>query len=177
MNHEGKILSQCKAVFVGATILTLLCTPWPALAVTVTPPGPASQPIPFTASGPATLSKAGIPVGCTTTFTGTIDGGGLVKITSATFSGSNLCKLIQASASSTSPWTAHIVSPTQLTIDNASVQVNVPLVGGSCGPSQITAQINETDGETLIGLDSVALSGGCSMSGSLTTSPYLHVTR
>ncbi|WP_157130987.1 activator protein [Burkholderia savannae] len=145
-------------------------------AVVITPPGSAGAPMPFTASGPATVSKAGIPIGCTIVFTGTIDGAGKLLVTSANFSGSALCKVVKANASVTSPWSGQVDGPNQLTLDNVSVNVNAPLVGGQCGPSKVVAQIREADGETVIGLNNVALSGGCGITGALTTNPYMHVS-
>ncbi|WP_156441056.1 activator protein [Burkholderia sp. ABCPW 14] len=162
--------------FLACIRLSFLFAVGSAHAAVVTPPGPAGAPIPFTASGPATVSKAGIPIGCTIVFAGTIDGAGKVSVTSAAFSGSALCKVVKANATATSPWTGQVDNPMQLTIDNVLVNVAAPFVGGQCGPSRVTAQIRETDGETTIGLSNVALSGGCAISGALTTTPYLHVT-
>ncbi|MDY7807248.1 hypothetical protein [Burkholderia stagnalis] len=147
-----------------------------AHAVLVTPPGPGGAPMAFSASSKATVSKSGIPIECDTTFTGTIDGTGKVKITSTSFGNSTLCKLVKGSASVSEPWTGQVDSPTQLTIDNATVEVSAPFIGGRCGPSKIIGTIHEADGATTIALDDVTLSGGCAVKGSLTTSPYLHVT-
>lgn len=159
-----------------ATACVALLSASVAQAVIISPPGSGGAPMPFTASGPATVSKAGIPIGCTVVFTGTIDGAGKLLITSASFSGSALCKVIKANASVTSPWSGQVDSPIQLTLDNVSVNVSAPFVGGQCGPSKVTAQIRESDGETIIGLNSITLSGGCSMTGALTTSPYMHIS-
>ncbi|QRR07591.1 activator protein [Burkholderia sp. MS455] len=153
----------------------ILCSVLPVHAVVVTPPGPSAMPMPFIATGPATVSKAGIPISCNIVFTGSIDGGGKVLITSATFNGSSLCKTIKANASANAPWSGQVDSPAQLTIDNVMVSVNVPLVGGQCGPSKITAQIRDSDNETSVGLNNVNLSGDCGITGSLVTSPYMHI--
>ncbi|WP_137940073.1 activator protein [Chitinivorax sp. B] len=148
----------------------------PAFGITITPPGAGGMAIPFSAVGPASVSKSGVGISCTAVFNGTVDGGGNLRITSAAFSGSSLCRVIKANATSLTPWTGRVDSISQLTIDNASVDVRVILVGGICGPSKISAQITDNESETVIGLNNANLAGNCTISGTLSTTPYLHVT-
>ncbi|OQS40981.1 hypothetical protein [Chromobacterium haemolyticum] len=147
-----------------------------AFAVTITPPGPGGAAMPFSAVGPAKVSKLGIDLDCKAVFSGTVDGYGNVAITSASFSGGALCKLIKPTASVASPWTGHVDTATQLTLDNVSVNVKSPIAGGLCGPTKIVGSVADNGSETVIGLDAAQLSGGCSITATLNTTPYMRVT-
>ncbi|OHX16387.1 hypothetical protein [Chromobacterium sphagni] len=61
-------------------------------------------------------------------------------------------------------------------IDNVSVSVNTPILGGQCGPSLVNGQIADSGSETTIALINAPLAGGCAISATLTTTPYMHVT-
>lgn len=104
----------------------------PALAVTVSrvdgqPMNPNGEPFSATSAPYETLlSKGSISANCVATFNGTITPAGIVNITSTTFTGTNsLCSLIKGSASGMNPWTGQADSATQLTINNAQVNVRV----------------------------------------------------
>lgn len=104
----------------------------PALAVTVSrvdgqPMNPNGEPFSATSAPYETLlSKGSISANCVATFNGTITPAGIVNITSTTFTGTNsLCSLIKGSASGMNPWTGQADSATQLTINNAQVNVHV----------------------------------------------------
>lgn len=149
----------------------------PALAVTVVrvdgqPMNPNGEPFSAT-SAPleTTLSKGSISANCVATFNGTITPAGIVNITSTTFTGTNsLCGLIKGSASGTNPWTGQADSATQLTINNA--QVNVTLLG-QCGPSKVVT--SWTDANSSLTFSNAALAPDCKVTGTVVTSPKFHV--
>ncbi|RKP46365.1 hypothetical protein D7S89_17140 [Trinickia fusca] len=140
----------------------------PAYAVTVAPAGAISL------TGSTTLGKSGITIGCTANLVGTITSTGEITITSAKFSGNSLCSAVTGTGL---PWTGAVLTTTGLQLHNVAVDVNVPLLGGACGPTPVAGTITEntTAKETLIGLHNQLLSGGCSVSGTLQTTPYLTV--
>jgi hypothetical protein len=165
-----------KQLSAGSALALLLATAVPAFAVTVTPPGPGGAAIPFSAKGATSLSASGISLGCTAVLTGTIDGSGAVTITSASFSGNSQCALVVPSATPATPWTANVTSTNQLVLHNVAVDVQVPIFGGKCGPTALNAGLtsNTNTSESLISLNKQVLSGGCEVSGSLTTTPFLN---
>lgn len=155
-------MKRFKLIPVGAA-LALCIAASPAFAVTVSPAGPISL------TGNTTLTK-GIALGCTATMSGTVDASGAISITSAKSAGNSLCAGVTATSL---PWKGQVLSTTSLSL--SGLAVNTPL--GACGPSTIDASITENTAqkETLIGLSNQVLSGGCTVSGSLTTTPYLTV--
>jgi hypothetical protein len=172
-------MKTMQLISAGSALAWLLALSAPVHAVTVTPPGPGGQPIAFTASGPTALGKAGLSVSCETVLTGKISGDGAVTITGASMRGMSLCKaIVPVFPPQTNAWTGNVENAQSLALDNVSVNVNVPIVGGTCGPSNIKASLsNHPDSkEMVITFSNQLLSGGCSISGSLTTTPYLNVT-
>lgn len=164
-------MNMRKLIPVAGSALALLvaaAAAAPAYAVTVSPAGAISL------TGATTLGKSGISVSCTANLVGTITSSGEITITSAKFTGNSLCSVVTANKL---PWTGAVLSTTALSLNNVSVDVNVPLLGGICGPSPVAASITEntTLKETLIGLHSQVLSGGCTVSGTLQTTPFLTV--
>ncbi|MEO3958591.1 hypothetical protein [Chromobacterium piscinae] len=109
-------------------------------------------------------------------FSGTVDGAGNILITSAAFKGIPVCRMIKASATAAAPWAGKVTSFNQLTIDQVMVNVNTPILGGQCGPSLVGGQIGDSGSETTISLSAAPLAGGCAISATLTTTPYMHVT-
>lgn len=159
----------------GACALALgVCSA--AGAATITPPGAGGAAIPFSAVGPAVVSKSGVDVDCTAVFSGTVDGAGNILITSAAFKGIPVCRMIKASATAAAPWVGKVTSFNQLTIDQVMVNVKTPILGGQCGPSLVGGQIGDSGSETAISLSAAPLAGGCAISATLTTTPYMHVT-
>ncbi|UTH73301.1 hypothetical protein [Chromobacterium sp. IIBBL 290-4] len=148
----------------------------PASAVTITPPGPNGAAAPFTAVGPAVVGKSGVEVDCTVTFSGTVDGGGNILISNVVFKGIPVCRMIKASATPDTPWVGKVLATDQLSFDNASVSVNTPILGGLCGPSQVGGKIVDSGSQTSIVLSNAPLSGGCSISATVSTTPYMHVS-
>lgn len=172
-------MKTMQLICAGSTLAWLLAVSVPANAVTVTPPGPGGQTVPFTASGPTVLGKAGMLVACETVLTGTISAIGDVTITDASMRGNSLCNAVTAIIpTQTRHWDGNIENSKSFALDNVAVKVNIPIFGGTCGPTNIKAGIsgNPATKELLISFSNQLLSGGCSISGSLTTTPYLTVT-
>lgn len=161
-------MKRFKLIPVGAALALFVATSAPAFAVTVSPAGPISL------TGSTTLGKSGLSLGCAATMTGTITSTGEISITSAKFSGNSLCSLV---APTNLPWTGQVANTTSLSLNNVAVDVKVVGIGGQCGPTALTASITENTAqkETIIGFAHQALSGGCTVSGSLTTTPFLTV--
>ncbi|WP_394834960.1 hypothetical protein LVJ94_51520 [Pendulispora rubella] len=120
----------------------------------------------FTASGSMTLKKGLVTLNCTATFTGATDAAGAGKVTAATFSGGSLCSGLKSAGF---PWAVVPSSTTQATVQNVTVNTSL----GACGPSNLAAAYNNTNGS--LTFTNAALSGGCSVSGTLTTSPRITV--
>jgi hypothetical protein len=173
-------MKTMQLICAGSALAWLLASSVSAHAgVTVTPPAPNGQPLAFTASGPTLLGKGALSVGCETVLTGTISSTGDLKITGASMRGAGVCNAISAEfPAETSVWSGNIENAKSLALDNVSVNVNIPLVGGKCGPTNIKAALSNDPAkkEMVITFSNQLLSGGCSISGSLTTTPYLNVT-
>lgn len=154
-------------ISVGAALAFFVSAATPAFAVTVSQGGP------ITLNGATTLTKSGNSIGCTATLTGTIKAEGALSITSARFSGAALCSLITPTHL---PWSGELTSTAGLTLNNVAVDVAVPVLGGQCGPTTINASVAEnTQKETAISISKQPLTGGCEVSGTLTTTPVLMV--
>ena len=151
-------------ISVGAALAFFVSAAAPTFAVTVSQGGP------ITLNGATTLTKSGNSIGCTATLTGTIKAEGALSIT---FSGAALCSLITPTHL---PWSGELTSTTGLTLNNVAVDVAVPVLGGQCGPTTINASVAEnTQKETAISISKQPLTGGCEVSGTLTTTPVLMV--
>lgn len=157
-------MKSFKLIPVGAAMALFLAASASAYAVTISPAGPISL------TGSTTLTKGIVSVSCTANFVGSVGSSGAISITSASFGGGSLCTGISATHL---PWTGDVGTTTSLSLNN--VAVNTLL--GACGPSTIAASITEnpTLKETTIGLNNQALSGGCTVTGTLTTTPYLTI--
>jgi len=157
-------MKSFKLIPVGAALALFVAASASAYAVTVSPAGPISL------TGATTLTKSGIAISCTATMAGSVTAAGGISITSAKFTGNSLCSLVSPTSL---PWSGQVLSTTSLSL--SGVAVNTAL--GNCGPSTVGASITEnpTQKETIIGLSNQSLSGGCTVSGSLTTTPYLTV--
>jgi hypothetical protein len=156
-------MKSFKLIPVGAA-LALFVAASSAYAVTVSPAGAISL------EGATTLIKSSIPLGCTTNMVGNITSTGAITITSAKFSGQALCSAITAAGL---PWTGQVNTTKSLSLNG--VAVDTPL--GHCGPSAIKAGITENAAqrETTIGFANQVLSGSCSVTGTLATTPVLTV--
>ncbi|MXN76887.1 activator protein [Burkholderia sp. 4701] len=159
-----------KAVSVVAALALSSALAAPAFAVVVSrtdgqPMNPNGEP--FSASGITALSKGTISANCTATFNGTVTPTGSLLITSAQFTGGGTCGLITATGL---PWTGQADTSTQLSINN--VKISVTLLG-TCGPSKVVAAWS--DANSSLTFNNATLSPDCKVSGTLLTSPKLHV--
>ena len=157
-------MKSFKLIPVGAALVVFVAAS-SAYAVTVSPAGPISL------EGATTLIKSGMPLGCTTNMVGHISSTGEITITSAKFSGQTWCSAITAAGL---PWTGQVNSTKSLSLNGVSV--GTPL--GNCGPSAIKAGITQNatpPTETTIGFANQVLSGSCSVTGTLATTPVLTV--
>ncbi|WP_116141753.1 activator protein [Trinickia diaoshuihuensis] len=157
-------MKSFKLIPVGAALALFLAASASAYAVTISPAGP------VTLTGSTTLTKGITSVSCTANFTGTVSSAGAISISAAKFTGGTLCSGVTPTGL---PWTGTVTSTTALKLNN--VAVNTLL--GACGPSAIVGSITEntTLQETTITLTNQPLSGGCSVTGTLTTSPFLTI--
>ena len=167
-------MNKFKSVLINAALTTLFCASASSFATQITVMGARADntTIPFSATGPMVLSKAGIDLACTAVFAGNVTTTGDVQITSVAFNGNAMCGGIKATASPSAPWTGHADTPTQITLNN--VGVKTPR-GEQCGPSAATATINDNGTESVISFHHSAITGGCVVSGALVTTPYLHM--
>jgi hypothetical protein len=146
---------------------TVLATSAPsARALTVEPAGN------FSATGILTLGKSIIHVGCETTFAGTVSAEGKINVTSVTFGkGSFLCKHI---APIGLPWSGKAESDAALTINAMQVYIDEPLLGGNCGPVDVTASWQKDT--STAHFDHARLPPSCSIDGLMPTTPHISVT-
>ncbi|MDR3507318.1 MAG: hypothetical protein P4L64_05395 [Caulobacteraceae bacterium] len=124
----------------------------------------------FVGTGATSLTKSGITIGCTANLQGDIDSSGVGHITDAYFtSGSSLCFTTTAIDL---PWTA---TANFVGISGGIVNIYpfaVSTVLGSCGGSLLTVNIN-TSG--VISFSDKPLLGGCTVSGSIQTTPRVYL--
>lgn len=166
-------MSTRKVVSLAVALALANVAATPALAVTVSRvDGQAMNPNgePFSVTGQTTLSKGSISANCTATFTGTITPTGIVNITSTSFTGGGTCGLISGTASSSNPWTGQADSTTQLSINNAAVNV---FLLGSCGPSKVVTAWN--DPNSSLTFTNALLTPDCTVSGTVVSTPKFHV--
>ncbi|MDR3507316.1 MAG: activator of alkane oxidation [Caulobacteraceae bacterium] len=125
----------------------------------------------FTGMGTTSMTKSGITIGCNANFTGSINSTGAGQISTAAFTAGNfLCPLITAT---NLPWPAAAVTAGgggAGTANILTVAVSTPL--GNCGPSTLPTSINTTG---VISFSGVPLSGGCTVSGSIQSTPHVFV--
>lgn len=137
-----------------------------AQALTVAPAGN------FSATGSMALTKGIVPVTCATTFSGTVTAEGVINVTSVTFAGSNfICRRISPIGL---PWSGKADSDSQLTINGMQVNISAPLLGGLCGPIDVTAEWQKD--MSAARFNHVSLKPDCTMDGSMATTPKITVT-
>lgn len=121
----------------------------------------------FTATGSITVkspSSIQIPVTCSVTFTGNVDGSGLGKITDVVVGGSNsLCNLPQTT---NKPWTLTATSLTAPTavgnVTNVGYNITASgVIPSNCGPSTINVGYNNTT--KVLTASNQPLSGSCTV--------------
>lgn len=118
----------------------------------------------FTARGPMTLTKGGVPFPCKGLVSGRTDATGVGHITAVSFSGGEGCRAITAAGL---PWRmkAHTLSRANI------LGVTLSTSRGACGPGRVKPKI--THGEFRFKAD--PLSPDCVIEGSLSTSPKISI--
>ena len=162
-------MSTRKVVSLAVALALATVAAAPAFAVTVSrvdgqPMNPSGEP--FSVTGSTNLTKGSTAAQCQATFTGTITPTGVVNITSTSFTGGTLCGFI----SGATPWTGQADSTTQLTINNAGVNV---FLLGSCGPSKVVTAWN--DKESSLTFSNATLTPDCTVDVKVVSTPAFHV--
>lgn len=162
-------MSTRKVVSLAVALALATVAATPVLAVTVSrvdgqPMNPNGEP--FSVTGDTTLSKGILSANCTVTFNGTITPSGIVNITSTTFAGGGTCGLI----SGLTPWSGQADNTTQLTINNAAVNV---VLAGKCGPSKVVTTWNNA--ESSLTFTNAPMAPDCTVSGTVYSSPKFTV--
>src|SRR5262249_6980059 len=99
-------------------------------------------------------------------FQGNVDASGVGHITSGTFSGQIGCNTVGLQ---NLPWDGTAVNGQTISIEN----VTFPSPIGKCGPGTIAVKLAAGG----IKFNAVPLTGGCMVSGKITTSPTLAIVR
>jgi len=131
----------------------------PAAAYHLTPEGTS-----FTGTGKTSATKNGVSLPCKANFTGHVDSNGIGWVDGGTFTGQVGCstvKLINL------PWKSVAKAATRVKILN--VTFSSPI--GDCGPGTIPVKLVNGN----ITFNTVAMPGGCTVSGKITTSPTLSI--
>ena len=120
----------------------------------------------FTGKGTTSATKNGITLKCTANFTGNVNSTGIGYVTGGTFTGAIGCSSVTLQ---NLPWKSTAVSATKVKI--ANVTFSSPI--GNCGPGTVPTTLKSG----VVRFKGVSLSGGCVVSGSLTTSPTLSIVQ
>ena len=118
----------------------------------------------FTGKGNTSATKNGVTLKCTAKFTGKVDGSGIGYVESGSFSGAIGCSTVTLGDL---PWKSVAVGRYVVHIEN--VKFNSPI--GDCGPSTIAVKLRNG----VISFTNDQVSGGCTVSGRITTSPSLKI--
>lgn len=122
----------------------------------------------FTGDGKTSATKNGISLPCIAHFTGRVTAAGVGYVTGGTFKddGGIGCTSVKLS---NLPWKSLAVAAAKGKIFN--VTFTSPI--GNCGPGTIPVAVRNG----AIKFTAVALRGGCSVSGSITTTPKLSIVK
>ena len=120
----------------------------------------------FTGKGWTSATKNGVSLKCKAKFKGNVDSSGIGHVTSGTFSGQVGCSTVTLS---NLPWKGTAVAKATTELDD--VTFSSPI--GDCGPGNIDVKL--IDG--VIKFTAVPLTGGCTVSGKITTTPTLAIAR
>jgi len=134
----------------------------PAAAFSFTPKSTS-----FTAAGPLTIAKPGGAIHCSVNAKGAVDSFGKAKLTSLIFTGGDAACFNTAAQSL--PW------PALATAAGKGKITHVVLIGaftGTCGPGVVHIAVS---GAGVWSFANQALSGGCILTGHLSTSPPITV--
>jgi hypothetical protein len=118
----------------------------------------------FKGTGTTSATKSGITLNCNAKFKGKVGPTGVGKITAGSFTGELGCSAVGLGGL---PWKAAATSQTNATIYNVSFTSPI----GNCGPGDIATTLQNG----VITFTNVALAGGCTVSGSITTNPKLSI--
>ena len=118
----------------------------------------------FTGSGTTSATKSGITLKCNAKFDGNVDSTGTGYVDSGSFSGAVGCSTVTLK---NLPWKSVAVG--RYTVDINDVTFDSPI--GNCGPSTIAVKLRNG----VITFSNVQVSGGCTVSGKITTSPTLKI--
>lgn len=118
----------------------------------------------FTGKGNTSATKSGVTLKCTASFTGDTDSSGIGYITGGSFTGEIGCSSVTLK---NLPWKSVAVGRYVVHIEN--VTFDSPI--GNCGPSTIATKLRNG----VVSFANVQVSGGCTISGRITTSPSLKI--
>jgi hypothetical protein len=118
----------------------------------------------FTGTGKTSATKNGITLPCTANFTGKTTAAGVGYITSGSFTGQVGCTSVGLGGL---PWKAVAKTATKVVILNVSFTSPI----GNCGPGNIPTKLSSG----VIKFTNVPLAGGCTVSGSIKTSPTISI--
>jgi hypothetical protein len=118
----------------------------------------------FTGAGKTSATKNGVSLPCKASFTGHVDSSGVGWVDSGTFTGQVGCSTVGLQ---NLPWKSLAKSAKKVTIFN--VTFTSPI--GNCGPSKLPVKL--VNG--VITFNTVPISGGCTVSGKITTTPALSI--
>ena len=118
----------------------------------------------FTGTGKTSATKNGITLPCTANFAGKTTAAGVGYISSGSFTGQVGCSSVGLGGL---PWKSVAKSATKVVIYNVSFTSPI----GNCGPGNIATKL--TNG--VIKFTNVPLAGGCTVSGSIKTTPTISI--
>jgi len=118
----------------------------------------------FTGKGNTSATKSGITLKCTASFKGDTDSNGVGYITSGSFTGEIGCSSVTLK---NLPWKSTAVG--RYVVDIQDVTFDSPI--GNCGPSTISTKLRNG----VVSFSNDQVSGGCTVSGKITTSPTLSI--
>ena len=131
----------------------------PAAAYHLTPVGTS-----FTGAGSTSATKNGVTLQCKAKFQGNVDDTGVGFVTSGTFTGDIGCTSVGLGGL---PWKSVAKSAKKVNI--LKVSFTSPI--GNCGPGTVPVTVKNGT----IKFTNVPLTGGCTISGSIKTSPPLAI--
>ena len=118
----------------------------------------------FTGTGTTSATKNGITLKCNAKFQGNVDGQGIGHITSGSFTGELGCTSVGLQ---NLPWKSTATSMSKVLISGA--EFTSPI--GNCGPGNLSVTLRSG----VVSFSNLPLKGGCTVSGSLKTSPTLKI--
>jgi hypothetical protein len=118
----------------------------------------------FSGTGKTSATKSGVTLACKAKFSGHIDANGIGYVDSGSFSGELGCSSVGLSGL---PWTATAANAKKAVL--ANVAFTSPI--GNCGPTNLTVTIKNGT----LSFKNAALSGDCTISGKIKTSPEVSI--